>query len=130
MKKAGLWILGFPKRAYQIIACALICTLVFLVFTFLSILCSSGWPPAVAFHLQTFAPELFWQLSSFISDAVAYLSAIERGNHLASAFAGLICPIFTHRAYLAIIAALVFSGCTCCCIILDKWMCGLTCRPC
>ena len=65
----------------------------------------NSFPSLTFLHLR-----FFWQLSSFISDALAHLSAIERRNHLAGTFAGLFARFFTHRAYLAIIAALVFFG--------------------
>lgn len=108
-KKNWTTVLGFPKRLSQIIACLLCGIVAFLVFYFFidSVLGSGGYQSssfidrnAGFFGSYPLLSRTLWRICQPLNEEIV----------LRALLLGLFARFFSHRAYLAIIAALIFSG--------------------
>jgi membrane protease YdiL (CAAX protease family) len=108
-RKTWTAVLGFPKRVSQIIACLFSGIVAFLVFYFFidSVLSYGGYQqlpftniPSGFFGRYPLLCRTLWRICQPLNEEIV----------LRALLLGFFARFFSHRAYLAIIAALIFSG--------------------
>lgn len=108
-KKTWTAVLGFPKRVSQIITCLIAGIAAFLFFYFLigSVLNYGGYqqlpitnPPSGFFGRYPLLCRTLWRICQPLNEEIV----------LRALLLGFFARFFSHRAYLAVIAALIFAG--------------------
>lgn len=109
-KKTWISILGFPQTARQIIACVLTAILAFLIFyIIINFTLSEGGYKLQAFNVGR-SSEYFGRYPLLSWTFLRFSQPLNEEIILRAILLGFFARFFTHRIFLAVIAALIFSG--------------------